>query len=41
MPGQLIDVRIVTSEFLRTQKVDKYKYEVISEASAYHTMRSS
>lgn len=36
MLGQLIDVRIVTSEFLRTQKVYKYKYEVISETSPYH-----
>ena len=27
---------MVTSEFLRVQKVYKYKYEVLSEASDYH-----
>ena len=36
MLGQLLQVRIITSEFLRVQKVYKYKYEVTSEASASH-----
>jgi ribonuclease HI len=35
MLGQRLQVRIITSEFLRTQKVYKYKYEVISDASPY------
>jgi ribonuclease HI len=31
--GQRVGIRIVTSEYLRTQKVVKYRYEVISEDS--------
>jgi ribonuclease HI len=31
--GQCVGIRIVTSEYLRTQKVVKYRYEVISEDS--------
>ena len=31
--GQRIGIRIVTSEYLRTQKIVKYRYEVVSEDS--------
>lgn len=33
MTGQRVGIRIVTSEYLRTQKVIKYRYEVVSEDS--------
>lgn len=35
MRGQRILVRIITSEYLRTQRIHKYKYEVISKGSRY------
>jgi len=35
MEGQDIKVRIITSEFLNTQKLSKYKYQVISKKSKY------
>jgi len=33
--GQRISIRIITSEYLRVQKLSKYKYEVISKNSKY------
>lgn len=36
MCGQRISIRIVTSEYLRTQKINRYKYEVISKNSKYY-----
>jgi len=33
--GQRISVKIITSEYLNTQKLTKYKYEVISKESRY------
>jgi len=35
MRGQRIAIRIITSEFLKVQKIYKYKYEVISKRSKY------
>ena len=35
MRGQRISVRIITSEYLKTQKIHKYKYEVLSKGSKY------
>jgi ribonuclease HI len=35
MKGQRISVRIITAEFLKTQKIHKYKYEVLSKGSKY------
>ena len=36
MLGQAIQIRIITLEFLRAQRVYKYEYEVISEDSTYY-----
>jgi len=36
MLGQKISIRIITSEYLRIQKVFKYKYEIISKKSKYY-----
>jgi len=33
--GQRISIRIITSEYLKVQKLSKYKYEVISKNSKY------
>jgi ribonuclease HI len=35
MRGQRITVRIITDEFLRTQRMNKYKYEVMSARSEF------
>jgi ribonuclease HI len=35
MRGQRLRVRIITSEYLRVQKLVKYKYEVLSKGSKY------
>lgn len=35
MQGQRISIRIITSEYLRLPKTNKYKYEVISRKSKY------
>lgn len=35
MHGQRMTIRIITDEFLRTQRMNKYKYEVISAGSEY------
>lgn len=35
MRRQRLAVRIITSEYLRTQRIHKYKYEVISKGSRY------
>ena len=35
MTGQRITIRIITSEFLKVQRLWKYKYEVISKKSRY------
>ena len=35
MQGQRLAVRIITSEYLRVQKLVKYKYEVLSKRSKY------
>jgi ribonuclease HI len=35
MRGQRLRVRIITSEYLRVQKLVKYKYEVLSKGSRY------
>jgi ribonuclease HI len=35
MEGQDIKVRIITTEFLKTQKLSKYKYQVLSKKSKY------
>jgi ribonuclease HI len=35
MRGQRIAIRIITSEYLKVQKIYKYKYEVISKRSKY------
>lgn len=34
--GQKIGIRIITSEFLKEQKLTKYRYEVISKSSKYY-----
>jgi len=36
MLGQRLSIRVITSEYLRTQRVWKLKYEVTSKASTYH-----
>jgi ribonuclease HI len=36
MLGQRLSIRIITSEYLHTQRVWKLKYEVLSKASPYH-----
>ena len=36
MQGQRLRIHIITTEYLRPQKVYKYKYEVISRKSKYH-----
>ena len=36
MLGQEISIRMITSEYLRTQKIWKYKYEVISPESTFY-----
>jgi ribonuclease HI len=36
MCGQRVSIRIVTSEYLPVQKLNKYKYEVIAKASKYY-----
>lgn len=35
MNGQRLTIRIITSQFLRIQKINKYKYEVMSKRSKY------
>jgi len=35
MEGQRVTIRIITSEYLRVQRLWKYKYEVISKRSRY------
>jgi len=35
MRGQRISIRVITSEYLKVQKIYKYKYEVVSKASKY------
>lgn len=35
MQGQRLRIRIITSEYWKTQKIIKYKYEVLSKASKY------
>lgn len=35
MRGQRLAIRIITSEYLRVQKIVKYKYEVLSKGSKY------
>ena len=34
--GQRLTIRIITSEYLRIQKINKYQYEVISKNSKYY-----
>lgn len=36
MKGQRISIRIITDEYLRTQKINKYRYEIISKGSKYY-----
>lgn len=36
MKGQKISIRIITDEYLATQKINKYKYEVTSKRSRYY-----
>lgn len=36
MCGQRLAIRVITSEYLRVQKIWKYRYEVISRASPFH-----
>lgn len=36
MRGQLATIRIITDEYLPVQKLNKYKYEVLSRASAFY-----
>ena len=36
MCGQRISVRVITSEYLKVQKINKYKYEVISKGSRFY-----
>jgi len=35
MHGQRLRIRVITSEYLRVQKLSRYKYEVISKGSKY------
>ncbi len=35
MSGQKVSIRIIVSEYLKTQKIHKYKYEVVSIGSKY------
>jgi ribonuclease HI len=35
MEGQRMAIRVVTSEYLSTQRISRYKYEVLSEESKY------
>jgi hypothetical protein len=35
MHGQRMTIRIITDEFLRTQRMNKYKYEVMSARSEF------
>lgn len=35
MEGQRMAIRIITAEYLRTQRLHKYKYEVVSQDSKY------
>jgi hypothetical protein len=35
MRGQRLLIRIVTCEYLRVQRLNKYKYEVLSKGSKY------
>jgi ribonuclease HI len=34
--GQRISIRVITSEYLPVQKLNKYKYEVVAKASKYY-----
>lgn len=36
MKGQRVSIRINTDEYLKTQKINKYRYEVISKGSKYY-----
>jgi len=36
MHGQRLKIRIITSEYLRVQRLTRYKYEVISKRSSYY-----
>ncbi len=36
MNSQRLSIRVITSEYLRIQKINKYKYEVIAKASKYN-----
>lgn len=36
MKGQKISIRIITEEYLKLQKLSKYRYEIISESSKYY-----
>jgi ribonuclease HI len=36
MLGQRVTIRIITAEYLRVQKVHRYRYEVISRKSPFH-----
>ncbi len=36
MKGQRLSIRIVTAEYLKTQRTNKYRYEVISKGSKYY-----
>jgi ribonuclease HI len=36
MNGQLLTIRIITDEYLEIQRLNKYKYEVMSKASTFH-----
>jgi ribonuclease HI len=36
MRGQRVTIRIITDEYLPVQRLNKYKYEVVSKASEFH-----
>ncbi len=36
MKGQRLQIRIITSQYLRVQKISRYKYEVLSKGSRYY-----
>lgn len=38
LTGQRLTIRIITDEYLRVQRVYKYKYEVVSRASPFRSL---
>jgi hypothetical protein len=38
LTGQRLTIRIITDEYLRVQRCYRYKYEVVSKASSFHSL---